>query len=171
MKLIRVIKQTIRVRESIGLFYCEHCQSEVERTIRNGERTKSCGCLQKKGGIVELDERHYLGQRCKHGHEYQDTGKTLRFRATKGCVICSRQHNRENSHKFQSAYNKHDRADAALNCSRYQECLNRIKKDKDFKMNCQNCPDFEYKENCYQAEIKEDYFYRNAFGEHSVNMR
>ena len=175
MKLIGVIKQTTRVRETIGLFYCPHCGAEVERTIRNGERTKSCGCLQRRGGNVELDERHYLGQRCKHGHEYQDTGKTLRFKATRGCVICSRQHNRENSHKFKSAYIKHDRVDAALNCSRYQFCLNRIKTDKFFKMDCAKCGDFEYKKDCYQAEIQDAAYGGDSFEKHicynSATMR
>lgn len=169
MKLIGVIKQTTRVRETIGLFYCPHCGAEVERTIRNGERTKSCGCLQRRGGNVELDERHYLGQRCKHGHEYKDTGKTLRFHATKGCVICSRQHNRENAHKYKSSYIKHDRGDYALHCPKYQKCLERIKTDPTFKMNCP-CEDFERKENCYQDEIQDIPYGGDTFGEHDYNV-
>ena len=169
MKLIKVITQTTRVRETIGLFFCEHCGAEVERTIRNGERTKSCGCLQRKGGNVELDERHYLGQRCKHGHEYKDTGKTLRFRATKGCVICSRQHNRENAHKYKSAYVKFDRGEAALHCRHYQDCMAKV--PGGFKMNCGSCEDFEYKKDCYQAEIQDAAYGGDSFEPHGCNTR
>jgi len=164
MKLIRVIKQTTRIRESIGLFYCPYCEAEVERTLRNGERTKSCGCLQRKGGNVELDERHYLGQRCKHGCEYEGTGKTLRFKATKGCVICSRRHNRENAHKFKSAYIKHDRGEASLHCKHYQDCLAKV--PGGFKMNCGSCDKFEYKHDCFRDEIRDAPFGGDTFSEH-----
>ena len=89
----------------------------------------------------------------KHRHEYKDTGKTLRFHATKGCVICSRQHNRENAHKFQSAYVKHDRGEASLHCAKYQDCLDRDLYEPGFKMNCP-CDKFEFVENNYLKELE-----------------
>ncbi|WP_160295997.1 HNH endonuclease [Aliterella atlantica] len=37
-------------------------------------------------------EKVYLGSLCKYGHDYQDTGKSLRFKKTGICKECSRQH-------------------------------------------------------------------------------
>ena len=33
-------------------------------------------------------EKHYLGKLCKHGHEYLDSGKSLKYKSASKCVQC-----------------------------------------------------------------------------------
>jgi hypothetical protein len=41
---------------------------------------------------VEYDEaRHYLGQLCSRGHDYEGTGKSLRRKRSHQCVPCDRE--------------------------------------------------------------------------------
>jgi len=70
---------------------------------------------------------------------------------------------------------KHDRGEAALHCRNYQGCLNRIKTDPDFKMDCKHCGDKDKKENCFMDEIQDAAYGGDSFEKHicynSATMR
>ncbi len=45
--------------------------------------------------IVFDPEKHFLGKLCCHGHEWNLTGKSLRYRKTKVCVVCNQEQNQK----------------------------------------------------------------------------
>ena len=44
---------------------------------------------------MELTDRRYLGVLCKRGHEYENTGKSLRKKDNNDCVACASMRGRE----------------------------------------------------------------------------
>ncbi|GAX45655.1 hypothetical protein NIES4075_66760 [Tolypothrix sp. NIES-4075] len=48
--------------------------------------------------IVFDPEKHFLGKLCCHGHEWNLTGKSLRYRKTKVCVVCNQEQNQKRNH-------------------------------------------------------------------------
>lgn len=48
---------------------------------------------------------HYLGRLCKYGHNYQETGQSLRYKSTQACVVCCKKKAKEyqtNNPQYQS---------------------------------------------------------------------
>lgn len=43
--------------EKIGVFHCDYCKTEVERTVRDGTRNRSCGCMQHKFNVTHGQTR------------------------------------------------------------------------------------------------------------------
>jgi len=152
MKLVATIKQTGTKRTTIGLFLCPYCKETVERTLRNGVRTKSCGCMKNHTGKIG-PEKCYLGPLCKYGHEYQNTGKSLRYKTNKGCIACRKKSNQDNKKGGKLVNGRQDRTWAVLHCAKYQDCLDRAIDDPDFKMNCKRCEESEEVINCFHREL------------------
>jgi len=161
MRLIRVIKQTHLKHTSIGLYKCPYCNAEVERTLRNGDRTKSCGCMKNNSENMR-PEKYYLGPLCNQGHDYQNTGMSLRYKTDKRCIVCRKMINSKTKEFHESHYKKHDRSEYVLVCVHYTACLEKIKINPRFLMDCP-CEDFEYKKDCYKDEIQEQSFGGDTF--------
>lgn len=46
--------------------------------------------------MIEFNpEKNYLGKLCPSAHEYKNTGKSLRFKSSRGCCECANKHSRE----------------------------------------------------------------------------
>jgi len=60
----------------------------------------------------------------------------------------------------------HDRSWAVLHCAKYLGCLDRAIHDPDFKMNCKNCDEFEFKQDCFRDEIRYAPHGGDTFPEH-----
>lgn len=43
-------------------------------------------------------EKHYLGKLCCRGHEWELTGKSIRYQKSYGCVVCEQERNRKRNH-------------------------------------------------------------------------
>jgi hypothetical protein len=58
-------------------------------------------------------EKHYLGTLCKRGHDYEGTGKSIRYKRNRGCVKCDLLRNSDRETKKRKAKwhleNKHRR--------------------------------------------------------------
>lgn len=46
-----------------------------------------------------ISDKHYLGSLCKKNHDYEDTGKSKRFKIGKTCCLCARDYLREKRNK------------------------------------------------------------------------
>ncbi len=55
---------------------------------------------------MKIPENKYLGTLCKRGHEYEGTGKSLRF-ITHGCVLCSKEYVKNNIEAVRAAKTKY----------------------------------------------------------------
>jgi hypothetical protein len=56
-------------------------------------------------------EKHYLGKLCLRGHEYKNTGKTLRYKKSRGCAACIMEHKKAHPEygykgRVRTAYNQ-----------------------------------------------------------------
>jgi hypothetical protein len=105
-------------------------------------------------------QSHYLGTVCKYGHEYEDTGKGLRYIANDDCVKCNQWRNAQRSKSyvdkpiFKSRKKKDAQINASLHCPKYRQCLDESVEEKR-GMKCYKCPDYDklYKKDCYREEI------------------
>lgn len=95
----------IRTDVSTGVGNCVYCQKEddqnrvkdsVDRRHTEGVSVKYCYCNQcmeiRHGTTEEIDfdtEVFRLGGLCIRGHEWKNSGKTLRYIKDRGCPICS----------------------------------------------------------------------------------
>lgn len=53
--------------------------------------------------IIAFDpQRHYLGLLCRHGHDWNETGKSLRSLNRRGCVYCHRADSQKRYHNLDS---------------------------------------------------------------------
>ena len=59
-------------------------------------------------------DKHYLGKLCKHGHDYQGTGKSLRYLAgyKHNCVVCQNLYWKANAEKILEQRRKYRKANA-----------------------------------------------------------
>lgn len=118
---------------------------------------------------MKIDTNKYLGTLCKRGHEYQNTGKSLRLKSNNDCVLCTKITKKCMSSRERKRLEQEAREFASLHCTKYQECRDEAayRKWGGTKMKCYQCVDIIIELDCYQREI-ENYFYRDGFGEHIV---
>ena len=59
MKLIKLLDVRMYGGSStrFGLFFCDCCGTEVEKSLENGKRHKSCGCMQYKRPVIKYGGR------------------------------------------------------------------------------------------------------------------
>lgn len=60
---------------------CVQCYKETLEKKRQPEENKK----------IVLNEMHYLGKLCIKNHEYNSTGRSLRYCADRGCIECTKQ--------------------------------------------------------------------------------
>lgn len=77
--------------------------------------------------IVFDPEKHFLGKLCRHGHEWEDTGKSLRIPIKSGyhrCAVCVDLHNRRHTGSteyYKKRYSEYGKAWHEKNCDRLKE--------------------------------------------------
>lgn len=159
MKLIRIIERRKYKNNSTGLFLCPYCKSEVEKTLKNGERSNSCGCT--RAGKTTL------GTLCGREHDHEGTGKSLRYVKSGECVMCARmrreKHEKRSSRQEMSLKRKREKARqyASLHCIYYRDCRDKAAYSSR-SMKCYQCEKFEKIENNYQKELGPEMFNRSV---------
>lgn len=94
-----------------------------------------------------IEQYQFLGRLCERGHEYENTGKTLRYKKSGSCVKCTQENRRKAAAKRkQEAKNTKKRktearAYAAIHCIHYAECLDAAAKETwgGIEMECHKC--------------------------------
>jgi len=111
----------------------------------------------------------YLGPRCKYGHEYNNTGMSLRYKKSKDCIECTKMRNekykyieKQNNFTLKRNDERNARQNAALNCVHHGKCLDLAAKSKK-RMKCHNCPDYKEENGVWQKEAGVDVLLAKKF--------
>jgi len=164
MKLIKITKQAKYKKDRMALFLCPYCGGKVEKTIKDGERTQSCGCIRRLNlnpNRLQVSKIHYLGDLCNYGHEYHNTRKSLRYISSKGCVICRKINNKIYNNREISLPKPPParRGKESLQCIYYRECLKEAAHNSK-KLYCNKCERKVLVEDFWQNEVE----YRPCIG-------
>jgi len=100
---------------------------------------------------MKIDDNKYLGKLCVHGHDYKNTGKSLRYKKFGRCIKCAelRRQNHQLTRKKTKitsvALNTKARIYASELCIHYHDCLSKaaLTKHGGEDMKCYQCPKFE----------------------------
>jgi len=95
----------------------------------------------------KIDDNKFLGKLCDHGHEYKNTGKTLRFKNLKRCVECCRIHrqkfelNRRQKKTTSAKIKTKARVYASIHCVHYRFCMDEaaMARHGGNEMECHKC--------------------------------
>ena len=93
--------------------------------------------------VVEINEKHYLGSLCKQGHNYQNSGMSLRYKKGLVCVVCQLmrtskyiQNNRKKTLEYHRSYRERYKVKLAEYQRRYRaKNRGKISKDEVIKRN------------------------------------
>jgi hypothetical protein len=117
---------------------------------------------------MKIDSNKYLGILCKRGHEYKNTGRTLRYKINGNCIECHKVKKEQyklnpqirKNRKIHIYRNKKKeveaRKQASLNCPYYQDCLDKVSRRSwgGGQIQCHKCNKRnEFVENIYKKEI------------------
>jgi hypothetical protein len=91
--------QTLR-RQYKESSYCPACDriTGTREHKRRQERVRAA-LAEYKPREIELAANTYLGTLCKRGHDYEESGHSVRYRGNQSCVECSRGHLRKQYEK------------------------------------------------------------------------
>ena len=92
---------------------------------------------------MKIKDNMYLGTLCRRGHDYENTGKSLRYKIGGDCILCRRCYNRQDGVKKmvqRERANTKLRIEMSLYCPKYLQCVNDSIKTGN-KINCVDCPD------------------------------
>lgn len=79
--------KTLRYKSSQN---CPECCRITHRQRRNGRTRIIVGKNEPFPSGISIPDEHYLGLLCIHGHNYRDTGYSLRKLGCRGCVECKK---------------------------------------------------------------------------------
>jgi len=81
---------------------------------------------------MDIPENKYLGKLCKRGHIWNGTGKSLRFKSSKSCIICDMERQQLSKYKkYQKNYRnqpKNKKREKEYSKKYFQNHINEIKK-------------------------------------------
>ena len=132
---------------------------------------------------MEIDDNKILGVLCQNGHEYKNTGKSLRYKKPNGepkdCIKCMRLYHE--THEFEkkcpykasrSTRKREARAYAAINCIHYEKCLNLAAHGEwgGNEMPCLNCERMEVEKDYYLREVESTCLSRDASTGHVLRL-
>jgi hypothetical protein len=105
---------------------------------------------------MSIDDNKTLGVLCRKGHEYKNTGKSLRYKKNGDCILCVKMRQEKRKKKPVDRLEKERaREYAALHCLKYRECRDKAAYAKwgGCQMNCHQCEKMEIKRDCYLDEV------------------
>ena len=108
---------------------------------------------------MKIDDNKHLGVLCHRGHEYKNTGKSLRYKKNGDCIECMKLYKSRRIYPFRpnkKAKKEKARIYASLHCIHYQDCLDKAAKGTwgGYEMPCLGCDRMEVKRDCYLNEIE-----------------
>ncbi|MBD2778660.1 HNH endonuclease [Iningainema tapete] len=116
--------------------------------------------------IIFNPEKHFLGNLCRHNHNWENTGKSLRIRIKSGsnrCAVCADLHNRRNKGNKEHSKKQY----AAYGKPWYEKNRERLREDRKVYREQTKEKTKErgkrYREENHEAilESAKDYYYRN----------